>query len=362
MTDVRMAIAGSGYMGRTYAESLTRYTEGAKLVAVALGTRAKKLAADYGAELEPDFKSLVNRRDVDAVLVATPHQAHAKEVIEAAENGKHVLVEKPMATSAADCDAMITACESANVTLSVIQTLRYRGVFLRAKELISQGSIGKVRMIQMTSLWDSYLPNKPWANEVESGGAILDRGSHSFDMLRLLTEDDPVSVDASVNSFSGGAWQALNGMAQVRFSKGAIAQLWMSHEIPKPGFGEDRDVLKIWGSEGLMEVQHFGKIRVLTGDQWREVWEQPTFNYITDPMNPSRLEAFYTQTQDFVDSLRFDRPPTVSGQDGRAAVEMVHAACLSSLTGSSVRLPMTRSRGGSQYDSATVPRRYIQGE
>lgn len=361
MDEVRMAIAGTGYMGRTYAEGLTKYNEGAKLVAVALGTRAPKLAEDYGAELEPDFASLVKRGDVDAVLVATPHQVHAEEVIEAAENGKHVLVEKPMATNAADCDAMIAACESAGVTLSVIQTLRYRGVFLRARELIAQGRIGTVRMIQMTSLWESYLPDKPWANEPEGGGAILDRGSHSFDMLRLLTGDDPVSIDATVNSFSGGAWQALNGMAQVRFANGAMAQLWMSHEIPKPGFGETRDVLRIWGSEGLMEVQHFGKIRVLTGDEWEEVWEQPTFNYVTDPMNPSRLEAFYTQTQDFVDGLRFNRPPAVSGQDGRATVEMVQAACLSSLTGSSVSLPLTRSKGGSQFDSATVPRHYIPG-
>src|SRR6185295_9749323 len=96
------------------------------------------------------------RPDVDAVLIATPHADHHSQVIAAAEAGKHVLVEKPMATTVADCDAMIDACKRAGVMLEVIQTLRFRGTPARAKQLIDAGRIGAVRMIRGQSLVRDY--------------------------------------------------------------------------------------------------------------------------------------------------------------------------------------------------------------
>ena len=121
------------------------------------------------------------------------------------------------------------------------------------------------------------------------------------------------------------------------------------------------DVLRVWGSDGIIEIEHFGKVRVSNNGEWEEVWEQPKFDYTSEPGHPSRLEAFYLQTQDFVDSLREGRQPDVVGTDGRAAVEMVQAASLSSMTGSSVRLPLPRSKGGHQFDGATVSRDRIPG-
>ncbi len=154
MDTVGVGMIGSGYIARTCTECISKYNEGGRLVAVTGGTRAPVLAEDYGMDVEPSLEALLSRSDVDAVLVATPHQVHAEQVIAAAEHGKHVLVEKPMATNVADCDAMIAACEKAGITLSVIQTLRYRVVFKRAKQLIDEGRIGKVHMTQFTSLWE----------------------------------------------------------------------------------------------------------------------------------------------------------------------------------------------------------------
>ena len=193
METVGIGMIGSGYMGRTYAESISKYNEGGRLVAVHGGSRAPGLAEDYGIDVEPSLESLLFRPDVDAVIVASPHQVHAEQVIAAADQGKHVLVEKPMATNVADCDAMIAACDDAGVTLSVIQTLRYRGVFSRAKKLIDEGRIGTVRMSQLTSLWTWYHETKSWLDEPESGGSFLDRGAHVCDMLRWLTGDEASS-------------------------------------------------------------------------------------------------------------------------------------------------------------------------
>ena len=148
MTKLRIALLGSGYMGRTYAECITKYNTRARLAVIAGGTRAPGLASDYGVDFELTYTGLLARPDVDAVLIATPHADHCDQVLQAAAAGKHVLIEKPMATSLADCDRMIAACRDAGVMLQVIQTLRFRGTPARAKRLIDEGRIGKVQMIQ----------------------------------------------------------------------------------------------------------------------------------------------------------------------------------------------------------------------
>ena len=365
MDNVRVGMVGSGYMGRTYAHCIAEFNEGADLVAVTLGSRAPKLAADFGVDHIPEYSEMLARDDIDAVVLATPHHLHAEETIAAAEHGKHVLVEKPMMTNVADCDAMIAACHEAGVTLSVIQTLRFRGIFKRAREVIERGDIGQVRAINMTTLWtlveDTNKDAKPWSQEVDSGGMILDRGAHTFDMIRFLTGDEPVRMFATTNSYTKPAWNVMNAMAQVHFSRGATAQVWMAHELPQPGFPNSSDMVRVWGERGLLEGDHFGVLRVATGGEWRDVWEMPKFDFIGNPFEPVRLEAFYSQTQDFVDSLREGRPPAVTGEDGRAAIEMVEAAHLSNMTGGAVELPLPRSKGGFQFDAATVSRDKIPG-
>src|SRR5438105_1674813 len=115
MPPIGIGMVGSGFMGLTYSEAITRHVTGAKLVAVAGGTRAAKLAADYGVAAEPSVAALLARPDVDAVVLATPDQVHKDLAVQAAAAGKHVLVEKPMAPTVADCDAIIDACRKAGV-------------------------------------------------------------------------------------------------------------------------------------------------------------------------------------------------------------------------------------------------------
>ena len=104
---VGFGLVGSGFMAHTYAESLAKHVPDGHLVAVAEGTRAPALAAEYGVPVEPDMAALVARDDVDAVLICTPHSTHLPLTVAAAAAGKHVYIEKPMAVTLADCDAMI---------------------------------------------------------------------------------------------------------------------------------------------------------------------------------------------------------------------------------------------------------------
>ena len=361
MDTVHLGMVGSGYMGRTYAHCVRDHNEGVELVGITQGSRAPELASDFDVEHFLTYEDMLSSEKVDAVLLATIHKLHAEQTIAAAKAGKHVLVEKPMMTNVADCDAMIAACKEAGVTLSVIQTLRYRDVFARARKMIEEGQIGEVRMVQMNTLWTLEDPGKCWLFDYENGGDILDRCAHSYDMLRFLIDDEPIRLFGTVNAHSAPNWQSMNAMAQIHFSRGASAQVWMSHELPQPGFPHMMDFIRVWGEKGMLEGEHFGKLRVATRGEWRDVLEMPEIDFINNPFEPKRLEAFFTQTQDFVDCLREGRPPAVTGEDGRAAIEMIEATHFSTLTGAAVDLPLPRSAGGYQFDGATVDRGRIPG-
>jgi predicted dehydrogenase len=328
-------------MGRSYAECLKRYTTHGKLTAVFGGSRAPGLALDYGAAHVESFDALLARPDVDAVLVASPHSAHVSQVTAAARAGKHVLVEKPMALDAKECDAMIAACRDAGVTLSVIQTVRFRGTVARGKRLIQEGRIGAVRMIELRTLFEWVpLNSKNWTQEAAEGGLILDQGAHNFDFLRWFAGSEATRVFGRVKQFGECAWPSPTAMAQVEFRNGVLANTWMSFELPKPGVANSAFRALVVGTTGMLDIDGFGKLHAaLDGKDWELVWEQPTIDYINKPLAPERLEAFYTQVQDFIDSVRERRSPAVTGEDGRAAVELIDAVRLSSETGRAVELP-----------------------
>lgn len=342
METLRIGLVGSGYMGRTYAECLKRYTRGGTLTAVFGGKRAPALAQDYEVELVTEFEALLARSDVDALLVASPHTAHLAQVTAAARAGKHVLVEKPMALDRAECDEMIAACRAAGVKLSVIQTCRFRGTVARGKKLIDEGRIGEVRMIELRTMFE-WVPivGQTWSQLETEGGLILDQGAHNFDFLRWYAGNEAERAFGRVVQFQEGPYPYPSAMAQVQFHGGVMAQTWMSFELPKPGVANSAFRALVVGSQGMLDIDGYGKLHAaLDGKPWELVWEQPAIDYINRPLAPERLEAFYTQVQDFIDSVREHRRPAVAGEDGRATIELIDAVRRSSATGLAVELPL----------------------
>lgn len=339
MTELRIALLGSGYMGRTYAECISKHNSRARLVAVSGGTRAPGLAADYGADYVADYAALLERADVDAVLVATPHVNHLEQVIQAAQQGKHVLCEKPLATSVSDCTRMIDLCHQAGVMLQVIQTLRFRGVPARAKQLIDAGAIGKVWMIRGQTLVRTYIIDKSsWAAQPENGGAFLDMGVHNFDIMRFWTGSEVQRVFSQITTFGAVDAPGMSAMTQLTMTNGVTVQQWMSFEVPTKYMTQSQHIYHILGEEGMIEVDGYGKLILAKGDTVETVWEQPAIDFVNRPLDPVRLEAFYTQTQAFVDDVLDGRPATVPGEEGRAAVAIVEAAQQSAQTGQVVEL------------------------
>ena len=339
MSDLRIGLLGSGYMGRTYAEGIAKYNTRIRLIAVAGGTRAPGLASDYGVDCEPSYESLLAREDVDAVLIATPHADHLSQVIQAAAAGKHVLVEKPMATSAKDCTAMIDACERAGVHLEVIQTLRFRGAVSRARGILDKGLLGEIWMLRGHSVFSGYFTDdKPWTGLSKHGGAFLDMGVHNFDAMRFLSGAEAKTICSQGKTFGAQKHERLSVMTNIVFDSGAMAQQWMTYEMPSPNLDNNQHRYVVVGEEGILDIDGYGKLMLGRGDDWELIWEQPSIDYIGRPMDPVRLEAFYAQTQLFADNVLDGNPPTVSGYDGRAAVRMVEAARRSMDSGQVVSL------------------------
>jgi predicted dehydrogenase len=348
-----MAIIGSGYMGRTYAACLTRHVPNAGLVSVWGGKRAPALAEEFGAEADPTLDRLLERSDVEAVVITSPHTAHLPQALAAAAAGKHVYIEKPMALSVAECDAIIAACDAAAVKLTVNFVTRFRDAPVAMKRLVDAGAIGSIRMIEMRGTWTSFLledivdevtgrviiPRKPWAFDPAEGSQFLDWGVHETDAIRWLTGSEAIRAYADYRTFGTPPPADLSAMVQYAMANGVLVHLLMSYELPEPGLLPS-DWTRVIGSEGIIEADHYGQVRLGTRDGWRVVAEQVPFNFLGDYLDPNRLAGFAAQVEDFATAIRDDREPVVGGRDGRAAVEMVEAADRSAAEGRAVVLPL----------------------
>lgn len=199
--------------------------------------------AEFGGRSYADARALCADPDVEVVYIASPHALHAEQAVMAARAGKHVLVEKPMGLTLAECRAMRAAADQAGVRLLVGPSHGYDPPVAAAAELIAGGRFGALRMISMLTFTDFlYRPRRP--GELEGGGGVLSQASHQVDVVRRLAGAPVRSVRAQAGAWDSarpgaGAYQAL-----LTFETGASASLVYS------GYGRyDTDALMGWTGE-----------------------------------------------------------------------------------------------------------------
>jgi phthalate 4,5-cis-dihydrodiol dehydrogenase len=187
----------------------------------------RQFAADFSAPTYADVSQLAANPDVEVIYVASPHQFHARHTEIAAANGKHVLVEKPMALSADECDRMINACRAADVHLVVGHCHSFDTPYLRTREMIRSERFGAVKMIHAVNYTDYlYRPRRPEElATAEGGGAVFSQAAHQVDIVRLLAGSRAISLRATVGRWdpsrpTEGAYSAL-----IWFESGAYASL-----------------------------------------------------------------------------------------------------------------------------------------
>jgi phthalate 4,5-cis-dihydrodiol dehydrogenase len=228
---IRLGVAG---LGRAFTLMLPTFVQDPRVQLVAAcdpreAARAR-FARDFAAPVYADIEGLVRDPSVDVVYVASPHQFHAEQTRIAARSGKHVLVEKPMALSLAECDAMIADCRTAGVHLIIGHCHSFDTPYLEARKLIAGGTLGAVRMIHALNYTDFlYRPRRPEELQTEAGGGVVfSQAAHQVDVVRLLAGGSVTRVRAATGAWdpkrpTEGAYAAL-----LWFDNGAFANLTYS--------------------------------------------------------------------------------------------------------------------------------------
>jgi predicted dehydrogenase len=327
MSPLRCAVIGSGFAGSTYAEAV-RYVPDAELVAIAGGRNAERLAQEHGVHASADVDAILDSPDVDAVLIASPNPFHAPQTLRAAEHGKHVLVEKPMALSVAECRTMLEACQRAGVVLMVGHHHRFRRNPVAAKMLLDRGIVGRVDMAAMV---ETEPDQTTWLTRPENGGYLLGGGVHGLDLLRWWMGD--VRRVAALTGQYRGEHVENGSLVLLDFAGGAHASFEESvipGSVPPAGSGVVRFDVRLTGERGVLAVDMYGEVRSSTREGWQVHTSLPVWDGHYAFL---RMEAYASQAREFVGAIREHRAPRVPATDGLAAVAIVEAAHRAAATG-----------------------------
>jgi predicted dehydrogenase len=334
MSKIRIGVTGSGFMGRTHVDAADKL-DLTEPIAVAGGRRAGRLAKDYGISVESDVRSLAARADIDAIVIATPHWLHCEEALIAAEAGKHVLVEKPMATSTQDCDRMIEAFEQRGLVLSVGYHQRFRESNCRTRELIRSGAIGQIHCIQMSALFDitkmrqdaGFGGDWGWWTDPRSVAHLINSGPHNIDLCRWWLDSEIETVAAQCGTYREDNPNENTTMALLSFTGGQMTTYWSSSVLPDPGFKGEEFRFRIMGDSGVIDLDPYGCLQLGRAGKMETVFQQPAVGH--DDSNAAfamnRMGAYCDQMQAFARSIGSDRGGEGTGVDGRAGVEGVMA-------------------------------------
>ncbi len=345
MRRIRTALVGCGKVGGIHAKALVSLPE-SDLVAVcdADPARAHEFAERYHAKAFDDVGRMIRDSAPELVCVATPHPLHAKAAVAAAVAGAHVMVEKPLAASLADCDLMLAACRAHGVKLSVVSQRRWYEPVRRMKAAIDAGKIGRPVLGAFTMYsWRSpaYYESDPWRGrwDSEGGGVLVNQSPHMLDLLEWLMDDHAALV--------AGFWANLNhpsvevedtAVAVVRFRNGGLASITTSL-AQNPGI---HTKVHIHGSNGAsvgVETDRgatfIAGVSAIAAPPLNDLW--------TIPGEEDRLAGFQAQDHasfaavdsvvhyhalqiaDFLAAIAEDRPPAVTGEDGRRVVALFQA-------------------------------------
>lgn len=225
---IGIGIIGAGHFGAVHAKAMAE-VDGVQLVASCREDRAaaEQFAQEHGGSAYSDWRQLLADPKVDAVVIATPHHLHKEIAIGAAEAGKHILLEKPMAPTTRACDAINAAVAKAGVQLMVGHVMHFALPCLKAKEVLDSGVIGKpvLGSSWMIKLWMESNRRDWHKNTASGGGMLMTAGIHALDRLVWLMGQDVVGVNALAGTFFHEQQADDSALIGLRFANGGIGQV-----------------------------------------------------------------------------------------------------------------------------------------
>lgn len=283
-------------------------------IARANAERAEEFAREFGAKRwYGDWREMLNDPEIDAVYIATPVYLHAPQTIAAAEAGKHVLCEKPMAMNAAECDEMIAACDANSVKLGIAYYRRFYPVLARVRELIASGELGRPVVAQINSFEYVDLPPEDprhWFLErsKNGGGPMMDFGCHRLEVLTDLFGNVSRISALTANVEWKDREVEDTAVATLEFEAGPIATVTVTH-----GAREPKDTLDIYFTSGSIHIPvlNNGDVRIFSKDGERV------------EAHPNAVNTDVPLIADFADAVLNDRAPTVGGETGREIAGLI---------------------------------------
>jgi myo-inositol 2-dehydrogenase / D-chiro-inositol 1-dehydrogenase len=347
MNKTRVALLGAGFIADIHIESYHRFVPDAEVVAVYTRKpqRARAFARKHGiAQSFSDLEAAITESDCDVVDVCLPNFLHHRAVLSAARAGKHVVVEKPLAMNLEEADEMIGACRTAKRKLCYAEELCFAPKYERVRKLVNEGAIGKI--YQMRQCEKHSGPHSDWFYDIKQsgGGAIMDMGCHGIAWFRWMLGGRP-KVKCVQAHLQGGLIHGKrtrgeeNSLVMVEFAEGAVGvaeNSWAKH-----GGMDDR--AEVYGTGGVVYADLFMGNAALT-------YSERGYGYAMEKAGSTRgwsftvfEEAFnqgYPQElKHFIQCIREGKEPVVTGEDGRAVLEIILAAYESAGTGRKVKLP-----------------------
>ncbi len=339
---IRFALAGCGRIAANHFGALEKHKDGAQLVAVCDVDPAalEKAAQKTGAQPFSSYLEMLEKSKADVVVLATPSGLHTMQTIQAAEAGKHVMTEKPMATRWEDGKRMVAACDDAGVRLFVVKQNRRNATLQLLKRAVEKKRFGRIFMVTINVFWtrpQEYYDSAKWRGTWEfDGGAFMNQASHYIDLLDWLV--GPVeSVQAYTGTLARNIQVEDTGVMLVRWRSGAMGSVNVTMlTYPKNLEGS----ITIIGEKGTVRI---GGVAVNEVEHWE--FADP------DPDDAKIKDASYQTTSVYgfghplyydnvIKVLRGESEPETDGREGLNSLEILIAAYLSARDGRRVALPL----------------------
>src|SRR5579885_3182466 len=320
---IGFAVVGLGRISQRAILPAFRHSKRAKLAAVVSGDpkKGKRLAASFGASSAytyDEFDRCLTNPDVNAVFIATDNGSHARFSVQAANAGRHVLCEKPMATTVEECRQMIQACRENKVRLMIAYRKYFEPASLALKKLVADGSLGRLKIIH--SAFTIFIPpdrragNWHLDSRVSGGGSLVDVGVYCINTVRWLTGKEPVEANAFAWSTDPVHYTSVeeNIGFQLKFPEDLVLQASASFGAAQANF------LKVFGEKGWAALDPafaYEEERRLFGKVGRR-WFEKRFKVI---------DEFALELDAFADSIRRGQDPEPDGIQGLRDVAIMQA-------------------------------------
>lgn len=332
-------IIGTGAIASHHAAAIRAY-EGSELVAVCSGTasRAKQAQEKFGVQAYHELEEFLANPGIDVVCICTHSGAHMEPGIAAAKAGKHVLLEKPIEVSLDRADQLIAACREHGVKLGVIFQNRFNSGYIKVREAVKEGKLGKLIMGSAMINWyrdPAYYNTSHWKGTLQGdgGAALINQGIHTIDLL-LDVMGDVESVYGQVKTVVHDIQGEDLGAAILNFKNGAMGTITGGTSL-YPGYPER---LEVYGEKGSIILEG-GKIKAwnVQGEAGHEEFQSSHGSGASDPMAID-FKLHLAQIKDMAEAIHENKDPLVTGEIGRKSLELILGIYQSSKEGKSIQL------------------------